>query len=207
MTSQSTFNPAFQGRVTMSMTTLLTLSTMFNSLTTVTPPISYTTKLDKWMVFCIIFVFATLLEFTVVIFLKYYLRHLPVFQVDNVFSNPDSATITKKMDQKKIFDVRRQLANWIQKEATEKQDFVKVLKIKAKKDQRPVQADLDDSSDDDDSGSEDERKAIISRYENTVFKNGCKKSHFLSASEAHSASTYLFFSRSHLSSNRINRFK
>eukprot|EP00093_Oithona_nana_P002503 02503.XXX_15798_14050_1 [CDS] Oithona nana genome sequencing. len=153
------------GRVTMSMTTLLTLSTMFNSLTTVTPPISYTTKLDKWMVFCIIFVFATLLEFTVVIFLKYYLRHLPVFQVDNVFSNPDSATITRKMDQKKIFDVRRQLANWIQKEATEKQDFVKVLKIKAKKDQRPVQADLDDSSDDDDSGSEDERKAIISRTE------------------------------------------
>ena len=148
----------------MSMTTLLTLSTMFNSLTTVTPPISYTTKLDKWMVFCIIFVFATLLEFTVVIFLKYYLRHLPVFQVDNVFSNPDSATVTRKMDQKKIFDVRRQLANWIQKEATEKQDFVRVLKIKAKKDQRPLQADPEESSDDDDSGSEDERKAIVSRY-------------------------------------------
>ena len=144
----------------MSMTTLLTLSTMFNSLTTVTPPISYTTKLDKWMVFCIIFVFATLLEFTVVIFLKYYLRHLPVFQVDNVFS-PNSAST--KTDQKKIFDIRRQLASWIQKEAAEKQDFVKVLKIKAKKERPLPNRTADESTDDDESESEDERKAIISR--------------------------------------------
>lgn len=61
----------------MSMTTLLTLSAMFGSLTTVTPPISYTTKMDVWMVGCIVFVFATLFEFTIVIFLKYYLVDLP----------------------------------------------------------------------------------------------------------------------------------
>ncbi|TRY76219.1 hypothetical protein TCAL_03829 [Tigriopus californicus] len=66
------------GRVTMSMTTLLTLASMFGSLSTVTPPISYTTKLDVWMVGCIVFVFATLFEFTVVIFLKYYLTGLPI---------------------------------------------------------------------------------------------------------------------------------
>ena len=61
----------------MSMTTLLTLSGMFASLNTVTPPISYSTKLDTWMVSCIIFVFGSLFEFTIVIFLKYYLVDIP----------------------------------------------------------------------------------------------------------------------------------
>ena len=50
---------------------------MFGSLTTITPPISYTTKLDIWMVGCIIFVFSSLFEFTAVIFLKYYLVDIP----------------------------------------------------------------------------------------------------------------------------------
>ena len=62
----------------MGMTTLLTLASMFGSLTNVTPPISYTTRLDVWMVACIVFVFGTMAEFTVVIFLKYYLPHLPL---------------------------------------------------------------------------------------------------------------------------------
>ena len=93
----------------MSMTTLLTLSTMFNSLTQVTPPISYTTKLDIWMLYCILFVFCTLFEFTVVIFLKYYLRHLPTLTVDNVFT-----TNSGNPEKKRIFDIRRQLASWIQ---------------------------------------------------------------------------------------------
>ena len=65
----------------MSMTTLLTLSAMFGSLTSITPPISYTTKMDVWMVGCIIFVFSTLFEFTVVIFLKYYLVDLPAMTI------------------------------------------------------------------------------------------------------------------------------
>ena len=62
----------------MAMTTLLTLASMFGSLTSITPPISYTTRLDIWMISCIVFVFATLAEFTIVIFLKYYLPHLPL---------------------------------------------------------------------------------------------------------------------------------
>ena len=61
----------------MSMTTLLTLASMFAGLVDVTPPISYTTKLDTWMITCIVFVFGTLAEFTVVIVLKYYLHNLP----------------------------------------------------------------------------------------------------------------------------------
>ena len=64
----------------MGMTTLLTLSSSFASLATITPPISYTTRLDIWMVTCIVFVFLTMAEFTLVIILKYYLvNHIPVF--------------------------------------------------------------------------------------------------------------------------------
>ena len=85
------------GRVTMSMTTLLTLASMFGSLSTITPPISYTTKLDVWMVGCIIFVFATLFEFTVVIFLTYYLADLP-------------ATVDV------VGDVQRSIQAWVAKE-------------------------------------------------------------------------------------------
>ena len=62
----------------MGMTTLLTLASMFGSLTSITPPISYYTKLDIWMLSCMVFVFLTLAEFTLVIILKYYLPHLPL---------------------------------------------------------------------------------------------------------------------------------
>ena len=89
----------------MSMTTLLTLSSMFNALTTITPPISYTTKLDIWMVCCIVFIFGTLLEFTVVIFLKYYLRHLPPFYLAQ--SRAESTV------KKSIFDVKSQVHAWL----------------------------------------------------------------------------------------------
>ena len=88
----------------MSMTTLLTLSSMFNALTTITPPISYTTKLDIWMVCCIFFIFGTLLEFTVVIFLKYYLRHLPLNFAHSRAETPE---------QKGLFDVKTQIHNWL----------------------------------------------------------------------------------------------
>ena len=69
----------------MGMTTLLTLSSSFASLSTVTPPISYTTRLDVWMVTCIVFVFLTIAEFTLVIILKYYLvNHMPTFCFDRL---------------------------------------------------------------------------------------------------------------------------
>ena len=96
------------GRVAMSMTTLLTLSSMFNALTTITPPISYVTRLDIWMVCCICFVFLTLFEFTVVIFLKYYLRHLPTLKLD-VFSSPPSGT-RKKLPH---LDIKSQVQAWV----------------------------------------------------------------------------------------------
>lgn len=55
----------------MGMTALLTVSSMFGATTSVTPPVSYATKLDFWMVGCVCFVFAVLLEFIVVITIKY----------------------------------------------------------------------------------------------------------------------------------------
>merc|ERR1719300_677330 len=43
---------------------------MFSAIATTTPRVSYSSKLDVWMVFCVIFVFGTLLEFTFLIFLQ-----------------------------------------------------------------------------------------------------------------------------------------
>ena len=80
----------------MSMTTMLTLAGMFGGLITVTPPISYTTKLDVWMITCIVFVFGTLAEFTIVIFLKYYLQNLPVIDLS---ATNDTKTITPSPSQ------------------------------------------------------------------------------------------------------------
>ena len=81
------------GRVMMGMTTLLTLSSSFASLSTVTPPISYTTRLDIWMVACIVFVFLTMAEFTLVIILKYYLvDHLPAFCFEHFLRKPSHRT-------------------------------------------------------------------------------------------------------------------
>jgi len=57
-------------QVTMGMTTLLTLAAMFGAIATTTPRVSYSSKLDVWMVFCVIYVFGTLLEFTLLIFLQ-----------------------------------------------------------------------------------------------------------------------------------------
>ena len=94
----------------MSMTTMLTLSSMFSSLTTITPPISYTTKLDIWMVSCIAFVFGTLFEFTVVIFLKYYLKHLPAIHMDSVFS-PSLGSSSRP---KTVTNVKSQIQAWMQ---------------------------------------------------------------------------------------------
>lgn len=54
------------GRVGMGMTTLLTLTAMFSAVRQEVPRVSYISFLDIWMVVCIIFVFACIMEFTVV---------------------------------------------------------------------------------------------------------------------------------------------
>ena len=54
------------GRIGMGMTTLLTLTAMFGATRQNVPRVSYISYLDIWMVTCIIFVFASMIEFTVV---------------------------------------------------------------------------------------------------------------------------------------------
>ena len=99
------------GRVAMSMTTLLTLASMFAALVDVTPPISYTTKLDTWMITCIVFVFGTLAEFTLVIFLKYYLNNLPPISLPSRSSKPITtpSTSTLKIADGTITTIGREL--------------------------------------------------------------------------------------------------
>ena len=85
----------------MGMTTLLTLSSSFASLSTVTPPISYTTRLDVWMVTCIVFVFLTIAEFTLVIILKYYLvNHMPIFCFDRLLWGRNEIQPSSMLDSK-----------------------------------------------------------------------------------------------------------
>ncbi|XP_023344150.1 glycine receptor subunit alpha-4 isoform X2 [Eurytemora carolleeae] len=57
------------GRVGMGMTTMLTLTAMFSSTRQNVPKVSYISVLDIWMLICMIFVFSTMAEFTVVIVL------------------------------------------------------------------------------------------------------------------------------------------
>merc|ERR1719445_1381460 len=59
------------GRVAMAMTTLLTLASMFGAVRQNTPRVSYVSALDIWMCGCIVFVFFTLLEYVIVIYLIY----------------------------------------------------------------------------------------------------------------------------------------
>ena len=101
----------------MAMTTLLTLASMFGSLTNVTPPISYHTRLDIWMISCIVFVFATLAEFTIVIFLKYYLPHLPLDWFHKICikarTPPSSATSPNKTNSKSSLTIDERTKAWV----------------------------------------------------------------------------------------------
>ena len=49
------------------MTALLTMTAMYGSLNEFTPRISYTTKMDNWMIACIIFVLIPLIELVLVL--------------------------------------------------------------------------------------------------------------------------------------------
>ncbi|XP_046397112.1 glycine receptor subunit alpha-4-like [Ischnura elegans] len=62
------------GRMAICMTTLLTLTAMFAAVRQNTPSVSYVKALDIWMVVCILFVFLTLAEYTLVLRLAKNLR-------------------------------------------------------------------------------------------------------------------------------------
>ena len=55
------------------------------------------------------FIWGTLLEFTVVIFLKYYLRHLPTFQ----FSRENSRAVSMAQRKQPVFDVKTHVNAWL----------------------------------------------------------------------------------------------
>ncbi|CAB3359424.1 Hypothetical predicted protein [Cloeon dipterum] len=57
---------AIPGRVTLLVTSMLTLVTMFTGLKSDIPPVAYVKALDLWMAGCMVFVFAALGEFVVV---------------------------------------------------------------------------------------------------------------------------------------------
>ncbi|CAD6208005.1 GSCOCG00010280001-RA-CDS [Cotesia congregata] len=57
---------AIPGRVTLLVTSMLTLVTMFTGLKSDIPPVAYVKALDLWMAGCMVFVFASLSEFVVV---------------------------------------------------------------------------------------------------------------------------------------------
>ncbi|XP_018328126.1 glycine receptor subunit alpha-4 isoform X2 [Agrilus planipennis] len=57
---------AVPGRVTLLVTCMLTLVTMFTGLRTDIPPVAYVKALDLWMAICMLFVFAALAEFIIV---------------------------------------------------------------------------------------------------------------------------------------------
>ncbi|CAL8127377.1 unnamed protein product [Orchesella dallaii] len=59
-----------EARIGICMTTLLTLTSMFASVRESTPIVSYVKAIDTWMVFCIFFVFLTLLEFSIFVWLR-----------------------------------------------------------------------------------------------------------------------------------------
>ena len=70
------------------------------------------TELSFLFLLHLAFVFGTLLEFTVVIFLKYYLRHLPAFQLSRDSSKVNSRAVSMtKRDS--VFDVKSHVNAWL----------------------------------------------------------------------------------------------
>jgi len=90
---------AIPGRVTMAMTTLLTLAAMFGSVRQNTPRVSYVSALDVWMCGCIIFVFICLLEYVIVLCLLYHKaapKERTVEEDDAATNNVGIQTLGKK---------------------------------------------------------------------------------------------------------------
>ncbi|KAI8439920.1 hypothetical protein MSG28_001378 [Choristoneura fumiferana] len=72
---------AIPGRVTLLVTCMLTLVTMFTGLRADIPPVAYVKALDLWMAGCMMFVFAALGEFVVVKVLD---KHTVIFAMEGI---------------------------------------------------------------------------------------------------------------------------
>merc|ERR1711997_1320013 len=57
------------GRMVLCVTTLLTLTSMFNSVRSLTPQVSYMKAIDSWVFVCMIFVFSSLAEYGLILHL------------------------------------------------------------------------------------------------------------------------------------------
>ncbi|XP_050712667.1 glutamate-gated chloride channel-like [Eriocheir sinensis] len=80
------------GRMVLTITTLLTLVSMFAAVKQESPKVSYAKAVDQWMIMCVVFVFLVLLEFTVVIRMYELGRRAAAKGASNVSSphpNPD----------------------------------------------------------------------------------------------------------------------
>nr|XP_053654818.1 glycine receptor subunit alpha-4-like [Cherax quadricarinatus] len=58
-------------RVTLGVTSILTMATQYSQSTKNLPPVSYIKSLDIWMITCMVYVFAALLEFSIVYHVHY----------------------------------------------------------------------------------------------------------------------------------------
>ncbi|XP_066972738.1 glycine receptor subunit alpha-4-like isoform X1 [Macrobrachium rosenbergii] len=62
---------ATPARVTLGVTSILTMATQYSQSTKNLPPVSYIKSLDIWMITCMVYVFAALLEFSIVYHVHY----------------------------------------------------------------------------------------------------------------------------------------
>ncbi|XP_068242654.1 glycine receptor subunit alphaZ1-like isoform X2 [Palaemon carinicauda] len=68
------------GRMVLTITTLLTMVSMFSTVRSESPKVSYAKAIDMWMFFCIILVFTVLVEYTFVIYLHFRAKKLGMAQ-------------------------------------------------------------------------------------------------------------------------------
>ncbi|XP_035215820.1 glycine receptor subunit beta-type 4-like [Stegodyphus dumicola] len=95
---------ATPGRITLCVTSLLALITQFSSIRRDLPPLSYIHRVDIWMVTCMCFVFASLLEFTLLIYMERQQRRTTLKSSDVVAMEANSSNITKLHDMKNVKD-------------------------------------------------------------------------------------------------------
>ncbi|XP_037802956.1 gamma-aminobutyric acid receptor subunit beta-3-like [Penaeus monodon] len=70
------------GRTVLTITTLLTIVSMFNTVRQESPKVSYAKAIDQWMMFCIVLVFAVLVEYTYVVHLHFRAEQLRLVSVE-----------------------------------------------------------------------------------------------------------------------------